>query len=178
MSRPPTSAPRPSQQTDRTAEQAAYEYLTNVLNTPWNAPIEIEILPPALQADEFAVRVLDNSIGVPYTLLSLAFQYARLLFSSGLPQAREQGLGRWEDFQVRKMLAVEFRNSNSLTVGSTQCPALKSCSSSIRHTYRLQTHANAYSSGSPTPPFSPNRALWTKSFATSYGSSTLFRLLL
>lgn len=85
---------------ERSAEQAAYEYLTNVLNASWSGPLEIEILPSALQQDEFAIRIVDTSIGIPRTLLLLAFQYARLLYLSGLPQAREQGLDKWEDFRV------------------------------------------------------------------------------
>ena len=97
---PPPPPQQPSE--ERSAEQAAYEYLTNVLSASWDSPLEIEILPPALQRDEFAVRIIKTSIGIPQTLLLLAFQYARLLYLSGLPQAREQGLDKWEDFRVSR----------------------------------------------------------------------------
>ena len=92
------SGPQP--EGGRSAEQAAYEYLANVLNASWQGPLEIEILSPDLHPDQFAVKIIENSVGIPQTLLLLAFQYARLLFLSGLPQARAQGLDRWEDFHV------------------------------------------------------------------------------
>lgn len=87
-------------QDTRSPELAAYEYLNNVLNAAWTTPLEIEILPPALQEDQLVVRVIETSVGIPNELLILAFQYARNLFFYGLPQAREQGLQPWDDMQV------------------------------------------------------------------------------
>ncbi|KAL9080676.1 MAG: hypothetical protein Q9159_007554 [Coniocarpon cinnabarinum] len=84
---------------DRSAEQAAYEYLVNVLNASWHGHLEVEVLSPDLHPDQFAIRIIENAVGIPQTLLLLAFQYARLLFLSGLPQARSHGLDRWDDFQ-------------------------------------------------------------------------------
>ena len=105
------SIPTTQPDDQRSAEQAAYEYLANVLNASWSGHLEIEILPPQPQVDEFAIRIVENSIGVPQTLLLLAFQYARLLFLSGLPQARSRGLDKWDDFQVRSLSAYVGRTT-------------------------------------------------------------------
>ena len=89
-----------SQEQERSSEQAAFEYLNNVLSATWSLPLQIEILPPALQEDEFAVKVIENNIGIPQKLLTLAFLYARLLFFNGLPQMRRQGLPATEHTYV------------------------------------------------------------------------------
>lgn len=119
----PSSSPQPGvaslpddREVDgRGSEQAAYEYLTNVLNDGWTSPLSIEVLPPALQPDQYAIRILDNAIGVPDTLLLLAFQYARLLCFSGLPQARQQGLDLWDDVQVRPVPTKRTRTQADIS---------------------------------------------------------------
>lgn len=65
---------------ERSSEQAAFEYLTNVVSANWHGPLEIEVLPKALQEDELVIRILDQCIGIPHTLLTLAFRHARMLF--------------------------------------------------------------------------------------------------
>lgn len=85
---------------ERSAEQAAFEYLNNVLTAEWADPLEIEVLPPSLQQDEYVIRILDTCIGIPEKLLALAFVYARLLFFNGLPQMLGQGLPAVEHTKV------------------------------------------------------------------------------
>ena len=88
---------------ERSAEQAAFEYLDNVLNASWNMPLEVEILPPALQRDEYVVRIIENCVGIPQRLLALAFVYARLLFFHGIPQLVRRGLPAMERLRVRSI---------------------------------------------------------------------------
>ena len=99
---PPQSPPPPPQpqEEQRSAEQAAFEYLNNVLSNTSTSPLEIEILPPALQDDEFAIKVIENCIGIPQRLLVFAFLYAKLLFFRGIPQLVQQGLPATERIQV------------------------------------------------------------------------------
>lgn len=68
---------------ERSTEQAAFEYLVNVLNYHWDGPLELEIIgrspvsPGAPDDPNYRILIDGRCVGIPEPLLSLSFLYAR-----------------------------------------------------------------------------------------------------